>query len=311
MVSSIDAVRQWKYKPYLVDGEPTEVDTNININYSLTDEKVSPSPEGSMSIPAGTMEGHLISKVVPVYPEIAKQAHVQGTVVLQALISKDGIVEDLKVVSGAPMLRSSAIDAVKQWRYDPYISNGETFEVETTINVNFTFAEPSKPSVPNPPGAASNAPGKTEGGTYAAAPLAHNLRFFSYNAGSNIRSIDYKGLNSITITEVAARFQRDDIGLRLETPYNPARINRAAASLKALLAEHGRLNPIIRLRTHSMPPNSIGIMFDVTEGTKIKGGYTQHDSHRSQPAARRLLHSTPWNSGLSAAKSLAGTDLQG
>jgi TonB family protein len=91
-------------------------------------------------------------------------------------------------------------------------------------------------------------------------------------AGPNIRSIEYKGLNSVTITEVRTRFQRDNIGLRLETPYDSARINRAAASLKSLLAEHGRFSPVIRLQTHSIPPDAIGILFDVTEGPKSKAG---------------------------------------
>ena len=91
------------------------------------------------------MERNLISKVVPVYPEIAKAAHVQGVVVLHAMISKTGDVENLSVISGSPMLTASAIDAVKQWKYNPYLLNGQPRDVETTINVHFTLAESASP----------------------------------------------------------------------------------------------------------------------------------------------------------------------
>lgn len=88
----------------------------------------------------GVSQGLLIHKVQPAYPPLARQARIQGTVVLQALIGKDGAIQNLHVVSGHPMLTGSALDAVKQWRYKPYFLNGEPVEVETTINVNFTLA---------------------------------------------------------------------------------------------------------------------------------------------------------------------------
>src|SRR5271166_5672325 len=88
----------------------------------------------------GVSQGLLIRQVKPVYPQLARAARIQGTVVLQALISKDGSIENLHLVSGHPMLAPAAIDAVKQWKYKPYFLNGEPVEVETTINVNFTLA---------------------------------------------------------------------------------------------------------------------------------------------------------------------------
>ncbi len=88
----------------------------------------------------GVSQGLLIHQVKPSYPPLARQARIQGTVVLQALISKDGSIQNLHLVSGHPMLAPAAIDAVKQWRYKPYYLNGEPVEVETTINVNFTLA---------------------------------------------------------------------------------------------------------------------------------------------------------------------------
>jgi TonB family protein len=82
-----------------------------------------------------------ISNPEPIYPPIAKAAHVQGTVVLHAIISKTGTIEELAVISGPPMLRACALDTVKQWRYKPYVLNGVPTEVDTTINVNFTFGD--------------------------------------------------------------------------------------------------------------------------------------------------------------------------
>jgi protein TonB len=81
----------------------------------------------------------LIQKTQPVYPPIAKAARVSGTVVIQATISKSGTIENLKVISGPAMLQQSALDAVRSWRYRPYLLNNDPVEVETTINVIFTL----------------------------------------------------------------------------------------------------------------------------------------------------------------------------
>lgn len=87
----------------------------------------------------GVTQGLLIRKVTPVYPALARQARIQGTVVLQAEISKTGDIQNLQTISGHPMLAPAAIEAVKQWKYRPYILNGEPVEVETQITVNFTL----------------------------------------------------------------------------------------------------------------------------------------------------------------------------
>jgi protein TonB len=83
--------------------------------------------------------GNKIGGVNPSYPPIARAAHVSGTVVLHAIISKTGTITDLKVVSGPEMLRASAVDAVRTWRYKPYILNGEPTEVDTTVSVNYNM----------------------------------------------------------------------------------------------------------------------------------------------------------------------------
>jgi periplasmic protein TonB len=81
----------------------------------------------------------LINKVEPQYPPIAKTAHVAGTIVLHAIIGKDGAIRELQFVSGPPLLMKSAMDAVKEWRYKPTMLNGEAVEVDTTIDVVFSL----------------------------------------------------------------------------------------------------------------------------------------------------------------------------
>ena len=83
------------------------------------------------------LQGSLVRRVDPVYPSLARSARVQGQVVLAAIISKAGTIQHLQVLSGHPMLVNAALEAVSQWRYRPYVLNGEVIEVETQITVNF------------------------------------------------------------------------------------------------------------------------------------------------------------------------------
>jgi periplasmic protein TonB len=100
---------------------------------------VKQEPPKKLTISSGVMQGNLLQKITPQYPAIAKAARIQGTVVLQATISKQGTIENLRVVSGPPMLTQAALDAVRQWRYRPYLLNNEPVEVETTVNVVFNL----------------------------------------------------------------------------------------------------------------------------------------------------------------------------
>ena len=86
------------------------------------------------------MEGSLIHPVQPEYPPLAKQARVEGTVVLRAVIDREGKIENLQVLSGHPMLVAAALKAVQQWRYRPYRLNEQPIEVETLITVHFTLS---------------------------------------------------------------------------------------------------------------------------------------------------------------------------
>ena len=85
------------------------------------------------------MQGNLIHRVEPVYPPIAKLTGVQGTVLIKALISTDGRIDQAQVVSGSPLLSPAALEAIRQWRYRPYFLNGGPIEVETEITVNFVL----------------------------------------------------------------------------------------------------------------------------------------------------------------------------
>ncbi len=91
-------------------------------------------------VSSGVSTGLLIKKVQPNYPALAKQARIQGHVLLQAEISKDGTIQNLQLISGHPMLAPAAIEAVRQWRYKPYLLNGEPVAVETQVDVIFSLS---------------------------------------------------------------------------------------------------------------------------------------------------------------------------
>jgi periplasmic protein TonB len=93
-----------------------------------------------LQISTGVLQGMLIAPIRPVYPAIAKAAHVEGTVIVKAVISRTGSVESLHVVSGPLMLQRAAIDAIQAAHYHPYRLNGSATAVETTITVNFRMA---------------------------------------------------------------------------------------------------------------------------------------------------------------------------
>jgi len=100
-----------------------------------------PKPQAPQRVTVGgqVQAAKLINKTAPQYPEVAKAAHVTGTVVLRAVISKNGGIEKLQLVSGPPLLAKAAMDAVTEWRYQPTVLNGQPVEVDTTIDVVFSL----------------------------------------------------------------------------------------------------------------------------------------------------------------------------
>ncbi len=94
----------------------------------------------SVRVSSGVAQGLLIHEVRPQYPAMARSAHIQGSVVLQATIGKNGAIQNLHLLSGHPLLVQAAMDAVRQWRYRPYLLNDQPVEVDTTIQVNFMLS---------------------------------------------------------------------------------------------------------------------------------------------------------------------------
>lgn len=130
----------------LGNNEGSNVGPDIGMNLPVSGTRpVLPTP--APATPTRTfrtssmMRGSLIRRVEPVYPPPARNARIQGSVVLEAVISKSGTIENLRLISGHPMLVTAAIEAVRQWRYKPYILNDEAIEVETQITVNFVLAQ--------------------------------------------------------------------------------------------------------------------------------------------------------------------------
>ena len=98
-----------------------------------------PTPKHPVTISSGVATGQLVSPIRPIYPAIAQAAHIQGTVVIEATISRQGTIENLQVTEGPPMLRQAAIEAVAAARYRPFLLNGEPVEVQTSIRVIFSL----------------------------------------------------------------------------------------------------------------------------------------------------------------------------
>jgi len=99
-----------------------------------------PMPTKRIRVASRVAEANLIHDVTPQYPPEAGRARIEGMVVLMAVIGTDGTVKDMRVESGLPILAQAAMDAVKQWRYRPYMVNGEPVEVDSRITINFTLS---------------------------------------------------------------------------------------------------------------------------------------------------------------------------
>jgi len=142
--AALRAARQWKFKPYLVNGKPMKFTTTVPFVFRIN-EQVSDWGSKDPSAPVRAVEdkvlqGWVVHRVQPAYPEKAKKALLGGAVVLDAIIDRQGSIRYLHVVKGHPILAQASVDAVKQWRYRPYVVDGEPVEVETKITVNFTMS---------------------------------------------------------------------------------------------------------------------------------------------------------------------------
>lgn len=155
--AAVKAAKEWKFKPFIRGGKPIKIATKIPFDFAFRNEvkdtpaPADPSPDQannaggaaapqSVRVSQGVSTGLLIHKVQPIYPESARRNYVQGTVILQAVITKDGRVSDLTPISGPKELIPAAIGAVQQWRYKPYLLADKPVAVVTQIVVNFTLS---------------------------------------------------------------------------------------------------------------------------------------------------------------------------
>jgi TonB family protein len=140
--AALNAVKQWRYRHYEVNGIPVRVETTVHLTV--------PQPKGAsdeistdqtpVPVSAEDLREQLLYRVAPIYPPLARQARIQGTVRLRIVINQIGEVRDTQVVSGHPMLAPAAVDAVKKWKYMPYESDGKAVEVQSDVQVIFTLA---------------------------------------------------------------------------------------------------------------------------------------------------------------------------
>ncbi len=123
----------------LPDGVPSEPPSGTR-SMPVVAKMPTSTPIKRIRVASRVAEANLLHDVAPQYPPEAGRQRIEGTVVLMAVIGKDGCVQDVQVVSGLPLLAQAAIDAVKQWRYKPYLLNGEPVEIDSRITINFTLA---------------------------------------------------------------------------------------------------------------------------------------------------------------------------
>ncbi len=137
--AAVAAVKQWKYEPWLVNGKPMPVKFTVVINFSLNDEKKKEQVKIEAPLDAASLKDKpkLMKKVDPVYPAEAKKKNLSGKVVLEGVIDKQGNVADITQATGHPILIQAAMEALKQWKYEPFFKDGKPREVKFTVELNF------------------------------------------------------------------------------------------------------------------------------------------------------------------------------
>ena len=157
--AAVNAVKQWKYSPTLLNGVPVPVITTVTVAFRLdagqgsmrspVDEpgNLSENPKDDevsqrrpIRVGGNVMESKLIRRVPPIYPDLAKATRVQGIVVLVVTVNKEGEVSSVQVAKGHPLLNEAAVTAVKQWRYSPTLLNGAPVPAKATVTVDFRLA---------------------------------------------------------------------------------------------------------------------------------------------------------------------------
>jgi len=150
--AAIDAVKQWKYEPLVIDGKSRKVLFTVTVRFALKtgdkEKDLEKFAQGAVKAVGDIKPPKLLHSVEPVYPEEAKKAGVEGVVILSAKADATGHVQDVMILRSVPLLNKAAIDAVKQWVYEPMLINNVPQSVVFTVTVRFQLNEKEKKSAP-------------------------------------------------------------------------------------------------------------------------------------------------------------------
>jgi TonB family protein len=145
--AAIDSVRQWVYEPLVIDGKPRGCIFTVTVRFALDGGKPTPRREGEPLKITGDVKGpKLMKQVDPIYPEAARKARVEGVVIMEVSTDIYGRVRDIKILRSIPLLDQAALDAVRQWVYEPPIIDGKPISLTFTVTVRFTL-DGEKPAV--------------------------------------------------------------------------------------------------------------------------------------------------------------------
>lgn len=144
--AALDALRQWKYEPYILKGVKKPVKFTVVMNFKLHKKEKTGSGEEKPLVVSSDQKPKLIKKVNPEYPEDALKQGIQGKVVIEAITDKQGFVKEAKVIDGHPLLNKAALKALRHWKYEPYIIDGEKKAVKFTVVMDFHLKDKKKKS---------------------------------------------------------------------------------------------------------------------------------------------------------------------
>jgi TonB family protein len=139
--AAIDAVKQWKYEPMLIEGKPQKILFTVTVRFGLStgdkEKALEKFAQGAVKAEGAVKPPLLVKSVDPVYPADARKAGVEGVVILSAKTDATGHVRDVMILRSIPLLNQAAIDAVKQWVYEPYVKDGKPTPIAFTVTVRF------------------------------------------------------------------------------------------------------------------------------------------------------------------------------
>ena len=133
-------VKKWAFEPYLINGTPVSVRTEITLNFNNTlDHYRDPNGDLPVHLDEKTAQALVAKRVEPQYPAEARAGHIQGAVELRVIVDEDSRVHALHIIKGHPMLAAAAYNAVRQWEFKPYVENGKPLPVDTNVTVTFSI----------------------------------------------------------------------------------------------------------------------------------------------------------------------------